>query len=424
MLRHVKIPTYDLILCLSAAIDLISPRVAYHHVKAAYGALSIAAEMGFSHQEKNALLLSGMLHDCGALSLKEKMEIMEFEMDSPHYHSDLGGRLLSTFEPFMGISSLVRHHHVPWDFGGGQEFHGGEVALSSHVLHLADRVAILLEKNHDVLKGAAEIRKKIEAHRGKLFHPEVVEAFLALSEREYFWFDLASPSLTAILADALELDTISLDTEGLLSLTRLVSHIIDFRSPFTSTHTSGVAASAEVLCRLAGFSEHEAVSMRIAGFLHDLGKLAVPKEILEKPGKLSEEEFNIVRCHTYHTYRLLEQVPGFSEIASWAAFHHEHLDGKGYPFHIDGRDLSLGARIMAVADVNTAITEDRPYRKGMEKEKALEVLDTMVSGKKLDGNLVQLLKTHFEEANGARKRAQESSRQEFDRFLMEPAERR
>jgi len=108
--------------------------------------------------------------------------------------------------------------------------------------------------------------------------------------------------------------------------------------------------------------------MEVAGNLHDLGKMVIPNSILNKPDKLNKEETAIMRQHTYFTYTVLNSIGGISQIAEWAAFHHERLDGSGYPFHLGADKLGIGSRIMAVADVFTAISEDRPYRKGMSQQ--------------------------------------------------------
>ncbi len=91
--------------------------------------------------------------------------------------------------------------------------------------------------------------------------------------------------------------------------------------------------------------------MRAADYLHDVGKLTIPSRILDKPGKLTREEMEIMRGHTYHTFHILNNGGSMPQVAEWAAFHHERLDGTGYPFHHGGKNLTLGARIMAVADI-------------------------------------------------------------------------
>lgn len=260
----------------------------------------------------------------------------------------------------------------------------------------------------------------VEDFSGKVFAPEVVSTFnhldTSLAAKEYFWFDATSPSVDAILRRQQGSTTLSLGLEGLLSLANLFRRIIDFRSPFTATHTSGVAATAEALARLVGFSERECRMMMVAGYLHDLGKLAVPTEILEKSAKLTEAEFDIVRSHAYHTYSILATIPELDTINTWASLHHERLDGTGYPFHHQGQDLSLGSRIMAVADVFTAITEDRPYRKGMTSDEALQVLQKMAESSALDPSVVSVLGLHYDEVNSIRIAAQQTSSEEYQEF--------
>jgi len=146
--------------------------------------------------------------------------------------------------------------------------------------------------------------------------------------------------------------------------------------------------------------------MLIAGYLHDLGKLVISKDILHKQGNIDNEERIVIRSHTYYTYRLLENIKGFETINKWASFHHEKLNGQGYPFRLPGDSIPLGSRIMAVADVFTAITEDRPYRAGMLLEKALAVLDSMVTDGSLCPLVVAALKAHARDINEARKTAQ------------------
>lgn len=219
----------------------------------------------------------------------------------------------------------------------------------------------------------------------------------------------------------MKLENMKLNTGRLFNLAGMFHKIIDFRSRYTATHSSGVAASSEALARLAGFSEEERLMMKVAGYLHDLGKLAVPTEILEKPEKLTEYEFNIIRSHTFHTYRTLEPISNLDIINIWGSLHHERIDGSGYPFHMKGEELSLGSKIMAVADVFTAIVEDRPYRNGMSSDKALQIIQRMAEDSKLDPDVVQLLRLHFDEVNHSRMAAQGISAEEYQQ-LLHPSE--
>ena len=173
--------------------------------------------------------------------------------------------------------------------------------------------------------------------------------------------------------------------------------MIDFRSRFTATHSSGVAACASALSRLFGLTEMEIGLMEVAGNLHDLGKLAIPNSILNKQGKLTKEEFALMQQHTYFTYLILTTVGGIRNIAEWAAFHHERLDGSGYPFHVDAKKLDVKSRILAVADIFTALAEDRPYRPGMKKEDLLSVLRKGRDNNALDSGVVNVVEKNYDE---------------------------
>ena len=416
MIKELRIPLFDMVMCLSNAMDLVSQVVADHHKRVAYIALSIADEMGLSIEEQNNLLLAGLLHDSGAFSLKERITTLQFEVENPYEHAEIGYLLFKDFELFSKIAILIHYHHTRWEGGQGSEFEGNEVPIGSHILHLADRVAVLIKREKEVIGQVKEIRERIEENSGTMFVPELVDAFKSLSTKEYFWFDAVSPSINSILASRAGLVFIELDLKGLLSLAKVFCQIIDFRSRFTATHSSGVAAVAEALSRLIGFSRRECQMMKIAGYLHDLGKLAVPTEILEKPAKLTEDDFNIIKSHPFYTYRILETISDLEVINTWASFHHERLDGRGYPFHHKGENLSLGSRIMAVADVFTAITENRPYRKGMSSDKASQILQQMAQDLALDSNIVSTLSLHYDEVNSVRIAAQTAAFKEYQEF--------
>ena len=414
-----RIPLFDLVMSLSGAIDLVSKELVDHHKQVAYIALRIATEMGVAPETQRDIGLAGMLHDIGALSLEERLNALKFEADDPSRHAATGHLLLSEIDPLAGtnIARLVECHHVFWGHDDTKD-NDDDVLLACHILHLADRIAVLIDKDQYILAQCDTIVEKINENSSKMFSPKLVKTFNALAKEEFFWLDTVSPVIGAILKRRLSLTELNLDLKGLLGLSDIFRRIIDFRSSFTASHSSGVAASAESLAKLYGFSKTECLMMRIAGHLHDLGKLAVPVEILEKPGKLGKAEFEIIRSHSYYTYRILEPLEAISQIIEWAAFHHERLNGNGYPFHLDEGELSLGARIMAVADVYTALTEDRPYRKPMGSGKALAILDDMVKSGALDGDVVSMLKRNFNDVKHFLNQVEQSTHSEYKRFSI------
>jgi HD-GYP domain-containing protein (c-di-GMP phosphodiesterase class II) len=235
-------------------------------------------------------------------------------------------------------------------------------------------------------------------------------------QMEYFWIEAFSRPLANFLPDRMRFYKKIVDLETMRMFAKLFAHIIDFRSRFTSTHSAGVAAVALEITTICGFSERECKLMEIAGFLHDLGKLAISEEILEKNGTLNHQEFNTMRKHPYYTYVILDKVKGLEQIAVWASHHHERLDGNGYPFHVKGKDFSRLSRIMSVSDIMTAITEDRPYRLGMDSKKALEILNALVKNGGIDKGIVEVVEDNFYQINEVRIEAQEAALHEYKAF--------
>lgn len=333
--------------------------------------------------------------------------------------------LLSRFEPFQKFAPLVRFHHVPWKNGEGKSASGEKVPYGSHILHLADRIAVLMDRRQPVLSQAASINEKIRKNSGNLFVPAFVDAFLEVSQQDAFWLDLMSPSIERVLQKISCLPNTSLTMKGLTNLSHFFALIIDTRSRFTATHSSGVASSVMELADAVGMNATDCSKIRIAGNLHDLGKLMVPEKILLKPGKLNNEEWLVVRAHPYYTHRILERVEGLEDITFWASNHHEELHGGGYPFGMSADTLSLGARTMAVADVFTALAEDRPYRKGMTKEDTRKVFKGMVAEGKLDKEVVTALYDNYEKIDESRRITQGQAFESLSSFwscLEEKAE--
>jgi HD-GYP domain-containing protein (c-di-GMP phosphodiesterase class II) len=167
-----------------------------------------------------------------------------------------------------------------------------------------------------------------------------------------------------------------------------------------------------MIASLFGLTELETESMKVAGNLHDLGKMAIPNSILEKNGKLTDEEFAVIRQHTYVTYIVLSSIGGIQQIAEWAAFHHERLDGSGYPFHLTSKQLGIGSRIVSIADIFTALAEERPYRHGMNKNDAMSILKDLGNKSLLDINIIKLLDANYEQihwlTNEAQKKAMDT----------------
>ncbi|KJU85577.1 domain HDIG-containing protein [Candidatus Magnetobacterium bavaricum] len=398
-----KVKLKELLTVFSKAMDYVDRVLSNHHLRVACIADDIAVAYNVSKQERVNIFLAAVLHDIGVFSLREKLELTHYELGSnPHVHAENGYLLIKDFKMFDDIANIIRYHHVPWDKGKGLSFRGMEVPIGARIIHLADRVEILINKEVEILGQYNSISRAIRSKSDSLFMPDMVEAFLEVASKECFWFDVSATEIDRTIELKGLMSDIELDISELASVSKLYSHIIDFRSRFTAMHSTGVSAVSSLLAQLVGFSEIECQMMSIAGHLHDIGKLSVPTELLEKPAKLTAEEFNIMKRHAYQSYRILGAVKNMETINAWASFHHERIDGAGYPFHLLGKDIPIGSRIMAVSDVFTAVTEDRPYRKGMSEQETLRLLQGMAAQKALDAEIVSIALSYIAELNDVR----------------------
>ncbi len=168
---------------------------------------------------------------------------------------------------------------------------------------------------------------------------------------------------------------------------RAFVHAIDAKSPYTARHSERVAAFAGHLGREIGLSDDEVNRLHWAGLLHDIGKIAIPDGVLSKPGRLTAEEWELIRRHPLESVRIVQGVKRFRPLLPAIRHHHERIDGRGYPDGVSGDRVSRDARILAIADAFEAMTSDRPYRPSMSEAAALEELRAG-AGTQFDPDLV------------------------------------
>lgn len=404
-MHYYDIHPVNLIRSLSMALELAFTGMSKHHWRTAAICGELSARLSMSDADRQALIYAALLHDIGAASSwDERQRIKRVELlkaQEIYLHAEEGYRLLKDSPRFGHLARPIRHHHDLWSGGNPSGLRGDEIPLASRVIHLADRVEVLIDDGEMILFQQRSIIDQIAAKSGQDFDPALVEAFQAAGAVESFWLDLANPGYCATFWNGIDTSgTSRYSLDDFVQIAEIFATIIDRMSAFTATHSRSVAGMAVFLARLRGFSRDEMLCMQIAGLLHDIGKLAVPNEILEKPGKLTREEAMITRQHTYYTYQILAKIDHFKEIAKWAAYHHETLDGHGYPFHVPGDSLPLGARIVAVADVFVALIENRPYRKSLPEAQIRSIMTGMVKHNKIDGGVVGDLLERYDEAAG------------------------
>jgi HD-GYP domain-containing protein (c-di-GMP phosphodiesterase class II) len=395
MQRNITVNLGNLVLSLSDAMDLASPLLIQHQQRTALVVWKMGKAANFTSERLEKIFIAALLHDIGAFSLEEKISLRNFAVENLEEHCIRGELLLNNIPWLKDSARIIRFHHKEWQHWG--ESIENPVIFESQLLSLADNLERAINREHYILHQYEDIISRIKSLSGTALHPQVVDLFLSISQSEEFWLDLVSPRLYSILLHEGPFRKIEIDYADISIIAQLFRNIIDFRSRFTSTHSSGVAAASSLLAKIFGLTDAEIGLMEVAGDLHDLGKLAIPNSILNKPGSLTKEEMSIMKSHTYYTYLVINSIGGLKQIAEWGAYHHERLDGSGYPFHCTETELSTGSRIMMVADIFTALAEDRPYRKGMSKEGIIQIIKQFSDRRLLDTRIVNLLIENYNE---------------------------
>ncbi len=412
MRKKVSVNLGNLLLSLSEIPDIANPSISQHQHRTAFIALKIVQAAGLRPEEIERIFMAALLHDIGAVTVEEKISVHNFKKVNENDHALKGEMLIEEIPWLRKISKIVGNHHKIWaEYEEGIDnqdaFAAQVILLSDYVERLILRDKYILFQNRDII----ETIKKLESLE---LNKKVIEYFIDVSEKEEFWLDLVSPRLYEFLLNNGPFRDIQIDLDNILLISNLYRDLIDFKSRFTATHTAGVSACAAKIAELFGMAVVDVKSMRIAGNLHDIGKLVIPNSILEKPGKLTAQEFEVIKCHTYYTYHTINSIGGLQRIAEWAAFHHEKLDGSGYPFHCCAEEIGTGSRILTVADIFTAISEDRPYRKGMDKNQIYSIIDEQSRNGLLDKRVVELLFDNYDYINGYVKEEQAKSRRFYE----------
>jgi len=394
-LRHV-------IYALSDALDLVGVDDVAHGKRVGIMAAECGKVMGLSEAECTFLFDLGMLHDIGVSSTQTHRHLVqEFDWEGSQGHADVGYRLLRDFAPLARMAGPIRYHHTRWELLSALEVEP-EIARQANLILLVDRVDALTAPyyaSNAALLHREEIREKIKGRSKVYFAPELVDVFMQASRTEAFWLLLEPRSVQGYLQDQLARGQLyDASVAELKQLAAIFSRIVDAKSPFTAEHSLGVARLARLLADRMGLGEEVCDKIEIAGLLHDLGKLRVPDEILDKPGKLDADERLVINTHSFETYQILRNIKGFEDIAPWAAHHHEEPGGSGYPFRLEGSALPLPARILRVADIFQAMVQDRPYRKGLSASEAMAFMDSLMQQGRVDADIIAIVERCLDDA--------------------------
>ncbi len=380
------------VFAVSDALDLVGVSDFQHGKRVAMIARETALLLGLSEARLENLVFAGLLHDMGVSSTAEHRRLVSDDSGVDRQaHCERAFHLMQPFAHLSLLANAVRHHHTPWtelpaDLGEAD-------AIDSNLILLADRVDTLLLRHglENPLFHSTDICREISALSGNVLQPEVVDAFLAAASREAFWISLVPRHVQTYLNELeLPLWAVTIEFPQFRHVARLISSIVDAKSHFTASHSLGVAQLSRHLGERMGFAPDSLAKMEIAGLMHDIGKLCVPDEIVEKPARLTVAEFSVMERHSFETFQILRHVPGLETVAEWAAFHHEALNGHGYPFRRSASTLEPEARIVAVADVFQALAQVRPYRGAQRLDEISHTLGDFASKGILDPDIVAL----------------------------------
>ena len=410
----------DIFLGISEIVGKTNPLIPHHQLNVAYISARICSLLGTSPLTTRSVILASLFHDIGFAAIETKRrDLYDLDNEVMLSHSEIGYRMLKNpINPGIVKRSaeFIRYHH--FDYTDSTE---GSVPYESFIIRGADRLDVYTTTTDLPWK---DPRAAWERVKELLIPKEIKDTLLYLVEQKSFWFDLklSKEAKEEFLRTCVSWPVFNLNAKSIYITGKALLSLIDFRSPITSTHSTRVATLARFLGEEMELGRIGCTALEVGGYLHDVGKLAVPIDVLEKPGSLSKEEYAIIQTHAYYTYSFLKKLSICRDITNVASFHHERMDGSGYPFGLEGDDLNLGERIMAVSDVYSALCEHRPYKKSLSMKEALSIVQSMARSGKLCPKVVGVLEKRLDEVSDLFKIVISKLSEEYERLINEVRE--
>lgn len=413
-----KLDLMDMLYAMSFALDRVEMEIlgtdTGHGRHAAYLSLLMGRKAGFSEEELRDFIGCCLLHDNALTEYiyeelapsprAEDLSIKLSELSEPqktefyHGHSVIGEHNIRLLPFRTDVKNIILYHHENADGSGPIGMTASDIGLKPQILHLADRIDVTSRLQTMDPAEFERVCKWVKSEEGTSFSKEAVELFLETVDYSKIRY-LQEKGVRAFLHEQLPEEILDYSDEEIRNITGMFAKIVDYKSEFTRTHSTDVAKKAEFMAHYYGFGSEKAIRFYFAGAMHDIGKLIVPNDILEKPGKLTFNEFEEMKNHAAATYYILSQMKEVSDILEWASRHHEKLNGTGYPRGLEAKDLTFEDRLMACIDIYQALTEKRPYKEGLSHEKSISIMMDMVEKGEIDGNLVHdidiVMKAHF-----------------------------
>ncbi len=370
----------QIILMCSKALQFYDIRLIDHGTRVAYIAGQILPYLPSDLKlEFKQLFLLGVFHDIGAYKTEEVDRLVQFETANVDAHSIYGYLFLKHLSPLGKNSKAVLYHHTPYKDLINES---PTINAYSQLLHIADRIDIA------ILNSISKERIISSLSKTGYFDQLYIDAFeRALIHNPNLYHDCQTVAFDWANRVLLNLE---IDEEEAKEFLNMVIYSIDFKSLSTMLHSINTTTISVFIGKIMGLSERDLNYIYYGAFVHDIGKVAIPDTILEHPGRLNSEQMEIMRKHIIFSEEILSGIFN-SEVVNIAIRHHEKLDGSGYPYGLKAEDLSLSERIVAVADIVSALTASRSYKEAYEWSTAYTILSDMASKNLLDADIVSHL---------------------------------
>ncbi len=393
-----KLYINDILYAFSYALDCIESELvgitSHHGKRVAYICLLLGEGLGLNTMQLNDLAACAILHDNALTEYihEESINGVDVRRDKTKInvglHCVLGEENLKKF-PFNGdVSGAILYHHENADGSGPLGKTWLETPIYAQLIHLADSIDVQFGLNDLTEEKFDKILEYLNEYKNVKYHESVVELFEQSVDNTSI-LRASDLNIKSALDEKFPVIYKDYTLEEFVSFVDVIANVIDYKSEFTMRHSMGIAKKAAKMARYYNYDEETIAKLYVAGAVHDIGKLVIDKDVLEKPNKLTETEYIYMKNHAYYTYEILKGIRGFEDICSWASMHHEKLNGKGYPFGKTAEQLGFKERLMACLDIYQALTETRPYKHGFAHEKSIKIMKDMAKNNFIDGSIVE-----------------------------------
>lgn len=370
-------------------LNKVDGRLIDHGMRVAWiGTHMLYEKGGYTEKEIRKLGFLFLMHDVGAYKTDEINELLKFESMGVWNHSVYGYIFVKTLSPFKEYAGAVLFHHTDRE---KLEKYAPQLMLLAQIVNISDRMDILC--SYGGLDSAAAFAR-LKEQEGHKYESGVLDLLEAVLKRK---------SLDACFksGDYLrQMDRVwgceQLDKQEILEYLYMVIYAIDFRSVHTVNHTITTTSISTELAKALMLPKQSVEQVHYGALLHDLGKIGIPVEILEYPGKLSPQAMSIMRTHVTLTEEILKGSVE-EKVLNIAIRHHEKLDGSGYPYGLTAKDLSIEEQIVAVADIISALAGTRSYKEAFPKEKIITILTEMRNSGKISRTVTNMFISRYDE---------------------------